>query len=82
MARLIVRDLEKDVMSRVQARARRRGRSIEEEVRDILHRAVRDDGAEPGLGTRMAARFAGIGVTLDLVEPSLRNPRPADLSDG
>jgi plasmid stability protein len=40
MAQLIVRNLEDDVKHRLQARARRHGRSTEEEVRDVLRAAA------------------------------------------
>jgi plasmid stability protein len=80
MAQLIVRNLEEDVKNRLQARARRHGRSTEEEVRDILRHAVRDEGApKPGLGSRIAARFAGRGVELDLRDLRGRGPRAANL---
>ena len=80
MAQLIVRNLEDDVKSRLQARARRHGRSTEEEVRDILRHAVRDEGApKQGLGSRIAARFAGRGVDLDLASLHGQAPRAADL---
>ncbi len=48
---------------RLQERARRNGRSTEEEVREILRVAVRDEH-EPstGLGTRIAERFATYGL--------------------
>ena len=43
MAQLLVRNLENAVKARLQRRARRNGRSMEEEVRDILRAAVRKD---------------------------------------
>jgi plasmid stability protein len=80
VAQLIVRNLEDDVKRRLQARARRHGRSTEEEVRDILRHAVRDEGAPKlGLGSRIAARFAGHGVDLDLAELRGQPPRAAEL---
>jgi antitoxin FitA len=80
MAQLIVRNLEEDVKRRLQARAHRHGRSTEEEVRDILRNAVRDEGApKPGLGSRIAARFADRGVDLDLSDLRGKEPRAAHL---
>jgi plasmid stability protein len=82
MAQLVVRNLEEDVKARLQARARRHGRSTEEEVRDILRHAVRDEGAvKPGLGSRTAARFAGDGVEHDLSGLRGQAPRPADFGE-
>ena len=71
MAQLVVRNLEDDVKARLQRRARRHGRSTEEEVREILRNAVKDQGAQgKPLGSRLRERFAGIGLEDDL--PGLR----------
>ena len=82
MAQLVVRNLDDDVKRRLQERAARRGRSMEEEVRDILRAATAasDDQlrAEP-LGTRIARRFAGLGLDEDLPELHGHAARPADL---
>lgn len=64
MAQLVVRELEHDVKVRLQRRARQHGRSMEEEVRNILRQAVASESqAVQGLGSRIAARFRGIGLT-------------------
>ena len=78
MAQLIVRNLEDEVKALLQQRARRHGRSTEEEVRDILRNAVANEG-EPlvGLGTRLRQRFAGIGIEDDIPEWRGEPPRPA-----
>jgi plasmid stability protein len=69
MAQLLVRNLEDDVKVRLQLRARRHGRSTEEEVREILRNAVSDESSAKGpLGSRLRARFAGIGLDDDLPE--------------
>jgi len=71
-ARLTVRNLEDSVKQRLQARARRHGNGLEEEVRSILRHAVRDDApAKAGLGSRISAMFAGDG--LDEPLPELRD---------
>ena len=44
MAQVIVRNLEDAVKRKLQRRAARHGRSMEEEIRDILRDAVKDDG--------------------------------------
>lgn len=80
MAQLLVRHLDDDVKTKLQVRARRHGRSTEEEVREILRNAVKDEGiAQVPLGTRIAARFAGIGLTEDIPELRGEQARPADL---
>jgi antitoxin FitA len=79
MGQLLVRHLDDDVKSKLQRRARRHGRSMEEEVRIILRNAVFGESAAPApLGSRLAARFAALGLDAEI--PELRdNPaRPAD----
>jgi antitoxin FitA len=69
MAQLIVRNLDEAVKRELQRRAARHGRSMEEEVRDILRDAVKDRGQErKGLGTRIAERFKGIELEEDIPE--------------
>lgn len=79
MAQLLVRHLEDDVKAKLQVRARRHGRSTEEEVREILRNAVKDEGgAQVPLGSRLAARFAGLGLNEEIPELRGEQPRPAD----
>ena len=69
MAQLLVRHLDDDVKAKLQLRARRYGHSMEEEVREILRNAIRDEGgARAPLGSRLAARFAGLGLTQEIPE--------------
>ena len=69
MAQLVVRNLEESVKARLQRRANRHGRSMDEEVRDILRNAVRTGGgAASPLGSRLRDRFAGIGLDEDIAE--------------
>jgi plasmid stability protein len=69
MAQFVVRNLDEDVKLALQRRARAHGRSMEEEVRQLLRQAVHDTpGAVERLGSRMAARFAGRGLDEPLPE--------------
>jgi len=78
MAQLIVRDLEEEVKLRLQRRARRHGRSTEAEVREILRAAVASERRMPQpLGSRFAARFAGIGLNRPLPELRGQTAEPA-----
>ena len=78
MAQLIVRDLADSVKEKLRRRAARRRRSLEAEVRDILCDAVaRPESNEGRLGSRIAGRFAGLGVTLDVTELRGHVARPA-----
>jgi len=78
MAQLIVRDLEDAVKARLKRLAERHGRSMEEEVRDILRNAAKEENLPPpDLGSRIAARFAKTGLTKDLPELHGQAPKPA-----
>jgi plasmid stability protein len=69
VAQLVVRNLENGVKVRLQRRARRNGRSMEEEVRDILRGAVNgEDVPAGGLGTEISALFAKAGIDFDIPE--------------
>jgi len=78
MAQILIRQLDDDVKAKLQRRARQHGRSTEEEVREILRNAVRGEEQAPArLGSRIAARFAGIGVDQEIEEPRGQPVRPA-----
>ena len=80
MAQFVVRDLEDAVKARLKRRAERNGRSMEEEVRDILRNAAKEENRPaPRLGSRIAARFAKTGLIADLPELRGQPPRSADL---
>ncbi len=69
MAQLVVRNIEAEIKSRLQRRAKRNGRSMEEEVRDILRNAAKeDDTPVRGLGTEIASLFTKIGLEADIPE--------------
>jgi antitoxin FitA len=63
MAQLVVRNLEDAVKKKLQRRAKRNGRSMEEEAREILRDATKEEERKvQGLGTRIAARFRKYGL--------------------
>ena len=69
MAQFVVRNIEKEVKVRLQRRASRHGRSMEEEVRDILRSAVRaEEIPSGGLGTDISSLFVGTGLSSDVTE--------------
>ena len=69
MAQVIVRNIEDDVKAALKQRANRHGWSMEEEVRQILRRAVSAEGrSRPMLGSQIAARFADDGLAEPLPE--------------
>jgi len=79
MATLTIRNLDDPLKSRLRLRAAARNRSMEEEARQILRAALMEPSApEPDLGTRIRARFAGLGdirLPIDAREPV--RPPPA-----
>jgi len=63
MAQLVVRNLDNAVKAKLQRRARRHGRSMEEEIREILRDATKGEGTQPrDLGSKIAACFRGIAL--------------------
>ena len=69
MAQLVVRNIESGVKTSLQRRAKRNGRSMEEEVRDILRSAVNEDDVPAGgLGTEISSLFAKTGFDSDIPE--------------
>lgn len=84
MAELLVRNLEPAIKERLKARAKRHGRSMAAEVREILRTAALEKSEEEvGLGTAVAERFKGIGIDLDPFIEELRKepPNPATFDD-
>jgi plasmid stability protein len=78
VGQILIRNLDEDVKARLQQRARKHGRSTEEEVREILRNAVRDEGpTTQRLGSRIAARFTGIGLDQEIAELRGQPIRPA-----
>ena len=75
MASLTIRNLEDSLKERLRVRAARHGRSMEEEARQLLRRAVLREKASAGLGTRIARRFTEAGI--ELPEATRAQPRPA-----
>ena len=69
MGQLVVRNIENAVKTRLQRRAKRHGRSMEEEVRDILRSAVSaEETPSGGLGTDISRLFRRTGLDTDVTE--------------
>jgi plasmid stability protein len=63
MGQILVRNIDDEVRRRLKLRAGKHGHSMEQEIRDILRDAVKDEeGPQKGLGTRIAERFRGLGL--------------------
>lgn len=79
MAQLLVRNIEEGVKTRLKRRAKQHGRSLEEEVRDILRDAARERKSKSGggLGTEVAAMFSAIGEEFKIPELHGHRIKPA-----
>ena len=65
MAQILVRNVEEPLKARLQRRAKRHGRSMEAEVREILRDALNEkDAPKGGLGSEIVALFSGQGIGL------------------
>lgn len=82
MAQFIVRNVDDDIRERLRAIAAANGRSMEEEIREILRAAVLrvSISLPPKLGSRMAARFRDVGLDEPIRELRGQSPKPADLT--
>jgi plasmid stability protein len=79
VAQFVVRNIEDAVKARLQRRARRNGRSMEEELRDILRSAaVEETVATGGLGKEIAGLFTKVGLESDIPELRGHNVKPFD----
>lgn len=61
MATLTIRGLDHESHARLRVRAAQHGRSMEAEVRAILHDQLGPQEPSTGLGSRIRARFEAIG---------------------
>lgn len=79
MPQILVRNVDAQTKSRLQHRARRNGRSMEAEAREILRTAVRkDESSVRHLGTEIAELFSGLGLTGEIPELRGELVKPVD----
>jgi len=79
MAQVIVRNVDDYVKAGLKFRASQHGWSMEEEIRQILQRAVSEEvPIRSKLGSRIAERFAGAGLEQSLPEFHGENIYPMD----
>jgi plasmid stability protein len=78
MASITVRNLDDGLTRQLRVRAARRGRSMEDEAREILRTALATAGeASPNLATAIRRRFATLGgVELDIPPRELLRDPP------
>ena len=78
MATLTIRGLDPVTHARLRVEAARHGRSMEAEVRAILHERLMPSGGERSLGSRIRARFQVLEGDLELPDRSGDLPRHAE----
>lgn len=79
MATITIRNLDDSVKKRLRIQAASHDRSMEEEARSILERAVRKDEDTGGLGSRIWKRFTQAGgIEIPLADRE-QNPRKPEL---
>jgi plasmid stability protein len=81
VATLTIRNIDEELKARLRIAAAQHGRSMEEEVRDILRRTLGKPTGPGGLGSRLHQRFAVLadpGLELPM---RVQQPRSADLPE-
>lgn len=79
MAQVIVRDIDDEITAGLKQRATKHGWSVEDEVRQILRQAIHEKvPTTKKLGSRIAARFAGVGLDQPLPELKGQSAMPMD----
>lgn len=69
MAQLLVRNVEPQLKTQLQQRARRHGRSMEAEAREILRSTLlKEEAPSVGLGTAISDLFRDCGLEQDIEE--------------
>lgn len=76
MAQILIRKVDERVKARIQRRAKRNGRSMEAEAREMLTIAtLAEESAPIGFGSATVALFSGSGVSLDEPIKEIRGMR-------
>ena len=83
MASITIRNLDEETKRRLRLRAQRNSRSMEEEARTILNKAVHPGGGGKGkgLGTAIHEMFKAVGGSELTPYPRERQRPPPDFSD-
>ena len=82
MAQFVVRNIENAVKLRLQRRATRNGRSMEEEVREILRCAINEENVPSGgVGTEIASLFSKAGLASDIPEMQGYGIEPVEFNE-
>jgi antitoxin FitA len=80
MSTLTVRNLDEDLKTRLRVRAAQHGRSMEAEVREILRESLAPSQPR-GIGSRIHARLAGLGLDEIEFPPRTELTRQVDFGE-
>jgi plasmid stability protein len=78
MSDLLIRNIDPKLKRRLEARARRSGRSLSEEAKTLIGRALAETPLARGLGTALVERFRSIGPLEIEDRPAEAPRRPPD----
>ena len=82
MAQFVVRNIEDAVKLQLQRRAAQNGRSMEEEVREILRSATNEENVRSsGVGTEIASLFSKVGLVSDIPELKGHEIEPVEFEE-
>ena len=82
MAAMLIRNIDDDVKAKLKARAKRNGRSLEAEVRNVLLKSARTEPPAVGLGSQIRAMFSEFDAAdLDLELPPRQVSEPIDFEE-
>ena len=76
MSDLLIRDIDPKLKRRLEARARRSGRSLSEEAKALLGRGLVERRPERPVGTALVELFKLVGVELDVARDETPRPPP------
>ena len=79
MATLTIRDVDDELKTALRVRAAEHGRSMEAEVREILHAALTRPSSDVGMATRIRRRFSGTQHAEIKLPARTEPPRAAEL---
>jgi plasmid stability protein len=74
MSDLLIRNIDPKLKRRLEARARRSGRSLSEEAKTLINKALAETMPERGLGTELVKLFRAAGG-IELEEHPAQPPR-------
>jgi plasmid stability protein len=74
MTDLLIRDIDPNLKRRLEARARRNGRSLSEEAKNLISRALAESQPGRGLGSTLVELFKSVGP-IEIEERRAETPR-------